>query len=113
MNRREALTYLAAAASIPVSAQSGSTAITTIEPNAVQRVPSKEERDLQYKVCRERGHTPTNFGNMHETLLVNAVFTIVSDTPFDEYRAETSTDWQTCWFCKKQYRYVTKIEEKG
>jgi hypothetical protein len=115
MNRREAMASLVTTIAIPEIAQEtfqinhSGTIANSVFPSPP--IPSKEDRDKEYAVCKLRGHTPTVWGNLH-TVYTNTVFVAIQDAPQDQYQAERSTGWETCWFCKKQYRYVTKIEEK-
>jgi hypothetical protein len=95
MNRRDAVIAIGAAAI------------------AIGSASAEDETAKAYEICKQRGHVPTVAGNLHGPYVTNAVFIGIPDRPVDNYAAETSTAWSTCWYCKKQYRYVTKIEEKA
>lgn len=122
MKRREFITGVAAVgAAMPLGAQIPTT--YTSEPltgtalflnQQEEPKPSPEELAAQYKICQLRGHIPTDGNISFSTFAVITPEMIAAHTPHPRtpYVPESSTGWQTCWYCKKQYRYVTKIEEK-
>lgn len=118
INRREMITGLVAASAVPSTAQAVSP-VGTIPGPGFQNppMPSKEELEKEYATCKLRGHTPTSWGNIPSpdnpfaAVLSHAVFIAVQNSPVYRYQAQTSTGWETCWYCKKRYRYVTNIEE--
>lgn len=115
MNRREAFTSIMAAIAVPAMAQESQIITSGGAGCSIQKqseLPSREVRDKEYAICKLRGHTPTIFGETNNPIALTMQYWRVGDSPVDSYKAETSTGWQTCWYCKKQYRYVTKIEEK-
>jgi hypothetical protein len=74
---------------------------------------AQDENAKAYEICKQRGHVATVEGNLHGPYVTNSVFIGIPDRPVDAYAAESSTEWSTCWYCKKQYRYVTRIEESA
>ena len=66
-----------------------------------ERTHAEEQR--QYEVCKQRGHVadPTMPASMPNP-----------PTAPQGYVAQSETPWQTCYYCGKDWRYMTKIEER-
>jgi len=69
--------------------------------------------DREYEICKQRGHVATIWGNTHGVISSPAVFTITPDRPSQiGYNLRTETSWETCFYCKRQFRFVTTMEEQ-
>ena len=89
----------------------------TTVPDLHAKDREQAEMERQYAICKQRGHVATIPGNYPIMNAGNpAVFHVREPAAPVLYKAEdtTSTEWATCWYCKKEYRFVTvtKIEEK-
>ena len=95
----------------PDRAVSGSTTTTWV---AQPEVPV-EKRKERYLICKERGHRPTVWGNLHSwtSNTLNSVFVAVSDGPPKTYPNVGEGEWTECWDCKTRYRFVTTMEEEN
>jgi hypothetical protein len=94
MNRREVLTGIAAAISVPP------------EMTITDRLRA------QYEICKVRGHRPTIWGNVNPLVTFSLGYMVISDGPPPIYPNVGEGQWQTCWDCKTVYRFNTTIEEK-
>jgi hypothetical protein len=102
MNRRQMLTNL------PLAATG-----MAMQTNGLITNPKPSGTIEQYSICRQRGHVATIPGwQPYGTVFDDRIPQPIPPGPEDHYRASSFTAWQTCWFCKKQYRYVTTIEEQ-
>jgi hypothetical protein len=115
MNRRDfAKSAALAAVGVPAAAALSQSPLTSTGTGLFGQNPAAapKRNDAEYAICRVRGHIPTAFGTGRGFVVVPAVFHSVPDRPSGGYSSESSTNWETCFYCGRQYRFVTKIEEK-
>lgn len=93
MNRRELIAGVVAAVVVPP-------------------VTGQSSEQQQYAICKERGHTPTQWGNTHMGFTTGN-FIAIPDGPSKAYPNVGEGEWSTCWHCKTRYRFVTTMEEEG
>lgn len=77
----------------------------------VEEKKSKAELDKQYEVCKVRGHVAAP-GISQQFTPPNVPPPMNPNPAPQGYMAESETPWSTCYYCGRQWRYVTKIEEK-
>lgn len=108
MNRREVMTAgVVAAVASTLGAQ-----IETNCPTGLICSEADQARRKQRLVCSERGHTPTVFGNSHGLEATTMIFRSIPDRAQGPYPQCGPSEWQTCWYCKTRYRFVTTLEEQ-
>lgn len=129
MNRRELIAAgVAAAVGVPAAAQQSwkiectpenclTTNLSPFGPTPEANILggthalSAEEKAQQYALCQERGHTPTIFAPTFQATYATGI--IQQDHRPAVYPNLGSGEWQTCWYCKTRYRFVTTMEEEG
>ena len=85
----------------------------------IKRSLPRKRDDAQYAICRQRGHVAQNpevweGGTYTGTIdsMVHSAHKVSDASPVSRYEERVESPWQTCFYCKRDFRTVTTLEER-